>query len=127
MDEDDRLFASIRPMFARHESRCVVLHDEPARYHLGTHEVRRRDGYRTGFGGVEIRKSYVSVHLIPVYAHPDMLDGVSDALRARMQGKSCFNFRREDPDLLGELRALIDHGVSRFVADGRLADGVARA
>jgi hypothetical protein len=28
------------------------------------------------------------------------------ALRRRMQGKSCFNFKRPDPDLMAELEAL---------------------
>ena len=113
-------FAAIRPLFARHAGKGVVLHDEPGRYTLGTHEVRAKDGYRTWLGGVEIKKNYVSAHLIPVYAYPELLDGIDPALRKRMQGKSCFNFKDADPALLAGLETLIDAGVARFQQDGRL-------
>ena len=119
----DRLksvFASLRPLYHRHAERCVVLHDDPTRYVLGTHEVRDKDGYRTAFGGVEIRKAYVSAHLMPVYVHPDMLETLSPALERRRQGKSCFNFRTPDDRLLAELDALVVAGIARFEADGRL-------
>ena len=114
------LFARFRAMFAPHAPSAVVLRDEPGRYYLGTHEVREKDGYRTGFGGTEIGKRYVSVHLIPVYVHPEMLATISPALRRRMQGKSCFNFRTEDEALFAELQALIDLGAAQFASDGRL-------
>ena len=114
------IFEAIRPLYARHAHKGVVLHDEPGKYHLGTHEIRARDGYRTWLGGVEIKKSYVSVHLMPVYADPRLLEGVSPALKKRMQGKSCFNFKRLEPDLLAELERLIEVGVAAFEASGRL-------
>jgi hypothetical protein len=113
-------FAAIQPLFARHAGKGVVLHDEPGRYYLGTHEVRPNDGYRTWLGGVEIKKSYVSAHLIPVYTYPELLDGGDPALIKRMQGKSCFNFKNADPELLAELEALIETAVARFEQDGKL-------
>ncbi len=116
----DTIFERIRSLFEAHESQCVLLVDEPGRYFLATHEVRARDGYRTHFGGVEVKKNYVSAHLMPVYAHPDLLDRISPALRKRMQGKSCFNFRAVDEELLAELGELVDRGAARFQADSRL-------
>jgi hypothetical protein len=62
------------------------------------------------FGGVQIRRAYVSLHLMPVYTNPELLGAVSDALKKRMQGRSCFNFVRPERDLLVELSALIDRG-----------------
>jgi hypothetical protein len=115
------IFAALRPLFARHAAAAVILHDAPHHYYLGTHEVRAKDGYRIGFGGVEINRRYVAAHLIPVYVHPDLLADLSPALRARMQGKSCFNFRRVDADLFAELGRLIDAGAERFRARGWLA------
>jgi hypothetical protein len=58
------------------------------------------------FGGVRSGKAYVSYHLMPVYSHPALLQSLSPALRRRMQGKSCFNFKKPDPDLMAELEAL---------------------
>lgn len=97
-----------------------MLHDEPSRYYLGTHEVRAKDGYRTGFGGIEIKKAYVSAHLMPVYIHPNMLNELSPELRRRMQGKSCFNFKKPDERLFEELDLLVTAGITRFELDGRL-------
>jgi hypothetical protein len=45
---------------------------------------------------------------------------MSPALRRRMQGKSCFNFRQVDPDLRAELAALVRRCAVRFASDGRL-------
>ena len=58
------------------------------------------------FGAVRSGKAYVSFHLMPVYSHPRLLQGISPALKKRIQGKSCFNFKTLDPGLLDELRKL---------------------
>ncbi len=41
-----------------------------------------------------------------VYGNPKLLDDSSNELRARMQGKSCFNFKSVDELLFGELERL---------------------
>ena len=38
--------------------------------------------------------------------NPALLDSISDELRQRMQGKSCFNFKAPEPALLKELATL---------------------
>jgi hypothetical protein len=118
--EFERIFERMRALFAEHAPKAVVLHDEPGKYYLGSHEVRAKDGYRTWLGGVEIKKAYVSAHLVPVHLHPDLLETVSPELKKRMQGKSCFNFKTLDEPLIEELGRLLDRGVERFRADGRL-------
>lgn len=114
-------FQRIRAMYRKHAERGVVLRDDDLGYYLGTHEVRAKDGYRTAFGGVEIKKNYVSAHVMPVYVHADLAEGLGDALRKRMQGKSCFNFKRVEEPLFDELERIIDIGADRFAADGRLS------
>jgi hypothetical protein len=66
------------------------------------------------FGGVQIRRAYVSFHLMPVYTNPELLGATSDALKKRMQGKSCFNFVRPERELLVELSALVDRGFALY-------------
>lgn len=58
------------------------------------------------FGAVQVKKSYVSFHLMPVYLQPELLQGVSQSLKAHMHGKSCFNFNKVDELLLAELVSL---------------------
>jgi hypothetical protein len=51
---------------------------------------------------------------MPVYMFPDMLKDISPELKKRMQGKSCFNFKKVEPDLFKELTDLTHKGVERF-------------
>ena len=64
------------------------------------------------FGAVQIKKNYVSYHLMPIYAFPELLDGLSPELKKRMQGKSCFNFKAVDRSLFTELGALAKRGIN---------------
>ena len=66
------------------------------------------------FAGVRPRKNYVSYYLMPVYVFPDLLDGISDGLRRRMQGKSCFNFKQVNTALFAELEQLTRAGYERY-------------
>ncbi len=63
---------------------------------------------------VQIGKGYVSYHLMPVYGCPKLLDNHSQKLRSRMQGKSCFNFKAEDEELLEELERLTVEAIVAF-------------
>ena len=113
------IFIALKPLYTRHARKGVILHDEPGKYYLGTHEMRAKDGYRTWLGGIEIKKNYVAVHLVPVYADPSLLDGISPALMKRMQGKNCFNFKSIEPELFKEMGQLIDAGVKAFETAGK--------
>ena len=63
-------------------------------------------------------KQHVSYHLMPVYLWPELLTEVSDELRIRMQGKSCFNFKKLEPEVFDELSALTQRGFERYRAEG---------
>jgi hypothetical protein len=66
------------------------------------------------FGGVRLGKAYVSYHLMPVYTHAALAAKISPALKKRMQGKSCFNFKAADPALFEELAALTAEGARLY-------------
>lgn len=74
------------------------------------------------FGAARIGKRYVSYHLMPVYAFPDLLVGISPELRKRMQGKSCFNFTKVDDKLFAELAELTEQGYQRFKQEGLIIE-----
>jgi len=74
------------------------------------------------FGAVKLGKRYVSYHLMCIYLAPDLVGEMSPGLRARMQGKSCFNFTRVDPELFDELSAITARGRDLYAARGWLAD-----
>ena len=69
------------------------------------------------FGGVEIRKNYVSYHLFAVYMFPELLKNISPELKKRMQGKSCFNFKKEDDELFAELKGLTESCFKKYKSE----------
>jgi hypothetical protein len=95
----------------------LKLHAKPGEYILISPPTPRSQGREVWLGGVQIKKNYVSYHLMPVYAFPDLLDGLSPELKKRMQGKSCFNLT-VDRVLFKELGALTRKGYQRFKKEG---------
>ena len=113
------LFDRLTAIFAPYRSTLIAKADEPGNLYLQTPPC---PAYPSGlfFGAVKTGKRYVSFHLMPVYVHPDLLDGMSPELRKRMQGKSCFNFTRRDDALFAELETLTAAGFARFQDDGTI-------
>ena len=66
------------------------------------------------FGSAQIKKNYVSFYLMPVYMYPELLKDASPELKKRMQGKSCFNFKKVEPALFDELAELTRKGAEKF-------------
>ncbi len=58
------------------------------------------------FADVRVAAHHVAFHLMPIYADPSLLDGISPALRSRLKGKTTFNLATVDRDLFAELDAL---------------------
>jgi len=71
------------------------------------------------FGSAQIKKNYVSFYLMPVYMYPELLKNVSPELKKRMQGKSCFNFKKVEPGLFQELAELTLKGVEKFKEENK--------
>lgn len=109
-------FTRLKRILQNYEKRLTVVTDKPGNYYLdaGYSEKFKRTIF---FGAVMIKKNYVSFHLMPVYAFPDLLKDISPTLKKRMQGKSCFNFTTIDDAMLAELAMLTKRGVERFKKD----------
>ena len=72
------------------------------------------------FAGVKLGRRYVSYYLMGLYRDPSLTKEMSDALRKRMQGKSCFNFTRIDDELFHELDLLTARCHDYYDKDGLL-------
>jgi hypothetical protein len=66
------------------------------------------------FASTVVKKNYVSFYLMPVYMYPELLQDISPELKKRMQGKSCFNFKKVEPALFAELAILTRTGAEKF-------------
>jgi hypothetical protein len=69
------------------------------------------------FASAQIKKNYVSFYLMPVYMYPDLLKNISPELKKHMQGKSCFNFKKVEVELLDELNQLVKKGFERMMKE----------
>ena len=108
------LFQRLRGILERHAAWLAVGQDKADYYGLeapvGPATLRAWGGKMKSstipVAWVTCGKGYVSCHLMGVYAQPKLLENCSKELRARMQGKSCFNFKMVDEELFAELERL---------------------
>ena len=107
------VFERLKNILKPFEPKLTVTADTPGAYSLdGPYSEKWKK--QLFFGSAQIKKNYVSFYLMPVYVFPDLLKDISPELRKHMQGKSCFNFKKVEPDLFEELSELTRKGVERF-------------
>ena len=107
-------FEILRGILQAHSRRLLLVVDKPGDFQVASATMKDRIGRPLFVAAVQIRRSYVSYHLMPVYAAPQLLKSMSPGLKKRMQGKSCFNFTSIEPDQVKELSALTRAGIAAF-------------
>ena len=117
-------FLKLKAILKPYARKLIVVHDTDSNYYLDTSHVMKNK-HRVFFGAVRVGKAYVSFHLMPVYACPELLEAMSPELGKHMQGKSCFNFKRVDEKLFKELAALTKVGFAKF-NDPRFLEKITR-
>jgi hypothetical protein len=111
------VFTELRALMAPYAKQLDVKTDSDTELYLDTRHLQKNKK-PLFFGAVQVKKGYVSYHLMPVYVAPALLDGASAALKAQMQGKSCFNFKTVDRALFKELAALTEAGWQSYRQQG---------
>jgi hypothetical protein len=110
-------FAQLHKILAPYAAKLDTRKDDGTELYIDTRHIQKNKK-PLFFGAVQIKKSYVSFHLMPVYVRPELLATVSPELRARMQGKSCFNFTTPEPALFKQLAALTKAGYASYKEQG---------
>jgi hypothetical protein len=100
------VFDALRERLLRSSSGMNVAQDGPGNVVLKTPWNDPGKKEPAWFGAVQLKKNYVSCHLMPLYAIPSLRERVSPDLEKRMQGKSCFNFKKLEPELFDALERL---------------------
>jgi hypothetical protein len=108
--EFEATFATLRDVLRKQAPKAIVVKDAPGDFQIASPTLVDRSGRPLALAAVQIKKSYVSLHLIPVYALPALAGSVSPSLRKRMQGKACFNFAAIEPAHVKEVAALTKRG-----------------
>jgi hypothetical protein len=111
-------FATLKSVFAPYADRMLVKADTPRNYALYSRvpsPFPQHKGNGMYFGSVIQGKAYVSFHLMPLCMNEALTKAISPALKKRMQGKTCFNFKAApDAELLEELKRLTALGFLGF-------------
>jgi hypothetical protein len=110
--EFEATFSTLRDVLRTQAPKALVVKDMPGDFQIASPTLVDRVGRPLALGTVQIKKSYVSFHLIPVYAIPALAKTVSPSLEKRMQGKACFNFTSIEPGHVKELAALTKKGAA---------------
>ena len=105
-DEFPAIFATLRSLMLEAAPGMVVTNDTPTNFTLKTPWIEARTKQPAWFGWIAIKKSYVAYHIMPLYVLAALNDAVPPSLEKRRQGKTCFNFKKADPALFEDLRAL---------------------
>jgi hypothetical protein len=111
------VFTELRKIMAPYAAKLTATRDDDQELYVDTKHIQKNKK-PLFFGAVQIKKSYVSFHLMPVYVKPELLASVSPDLKARMQGKSCFNFAAPETALFKELAALTKAGYASYKEQG---------
>ena len=107
------VFEELRNILKPHAKGLTVRADTAETYYLdGPYSEKWKK--ELFFGSAQIKQNYVSFYLMPVYMYPELLKDISPELKKRMQGKSCFNFRKAEPELFAELAELTRKGAKKF-------------
>ena len=117
MPDFTTVFAELHKILAPYAAKLDTKKDDETQLHIDTRHIQKNKK-PLFFGAVQVKKSYVSFHLMPVYLKPELLASVSQELKSRMQGKSCFNFSAIEPTLLKELAALTKAGFASYREQG---------
>jgi hypothetical protein len=80
--------------------------------------VLRRPGAKAHdwFAGVQRAEGYVKLNVLPMHAHPELLEGVSAALWKRKTGASVFKFTELDDAVVAELEELLARAYPVYAA-----------
>lgn len=112
MDSGDfaAVHRALKPALTSCARSLAVKTDKPAEYVLETRSPSpfpQHKGQPMFFASIRSGKAYVSFHLMPLYMCPPLNELISPALRKRMQGKTCFNFKQvPEPATVAELKRL---------------------
>jgi hypothetical protein len=117
MPDLEAVFKELKSVMATYAKTLDAKKDDAAELYVDTKHIQKNKK-PLFFGAVQVKKSFVSFHLMPVYLKPELLDGISPELKARMQGKSCFNFAEVDKPLFNQLASLTKASFASYKEQG---------
>ena len=70
------------------------------------------------FAGVMMQKGFVSLHYMPIYANPKLVESIPDNLKKTLKGKSCFNIKKDDDEIYKSVKEVLKMGKAFYKKQG---------
>lgn len=114
----DSTFDTLKRVLEKSAKRLAVKTDTAKEYSLVTKTPSpfpQHKGNPLWFAAVRDGKAYTSFHLMALYMNPALCSTISPALKKRMQGKACFNFKNPpDGEIVAELKRLTEAALKEW-------------
>ena len=66
------------------------------------------------FAGLRELKNIVGFYFMPILTDPDLLEKVPASLLAIHKGDNCFNVKALNPQIIGDIKKLMNLGIERY-------------
>ena len=117
MPDLNPVFIELRKVMAPYAAKLAPARDDDHELYVDTRHIPKNKKPLC-FGAVQVKKSYVSFHLMPVYVKPELLATVSPELKAHMQASRASTSTALEPVLFKELAALTKAGYASYKEQG---------
>lgn len=81
-------------------------------------EVEGRKKDEVYFAGIIIQKGYVGFYFMPVYGYDKPEEVFSPNLLKHLKGKSCFHIKKNDPEILEQIKDALKAGYDLYKERG---------
>ncbi len=116
-DDKKVIFAQLKSLLTKQASGLDVRKDNASAYELyGKKTVETQNKTVDGmyFASAVMRKGGVSLYFFPIYTHLKEVGPVPAELKKCMNGKSCFQIKKDDKKLYAQVRDLLKKGKSHY-------------
>lgn len=115
-------YEALKAVLVAHSKGLRVTKDGTMGYQLHTAGPVARAGRKLPnifFAWVREGKNDTALHFFPIYSHPQLFDDLPPKLRKKMTGKSCFQIKTADPELLEAIGAMLERGREIYTGTGK--------
>ena len=99
----------------------VVNADKPGYYEIyygKEAEVAGRKFPELMLAALLVQKGYVALHFFPLYIEQALQKKLAPELLQSLNGKSCFNLKKNDPELMEQIKQAFETGVDFYRSNG---------
>jgi hypothetical protein len=115
------IFEELKKLISAHVKPPLVERSGKGHYSLWSDkkiEAFGREREDVFFAGIGVQKGYVGFYFMPVYAEPSLKSQIHPQLAKCLKGKSCFHIKKNDPELMEQVKEALEIGYDSFKKKG---------